>query len=179
MRRRSHCSRCGLIAPPQMLLVRLFFTLGNITSGSGVNRQRLAAAAPPSGSGPRANAALQLLRLLRLHSQRYLRLRERLAELAVPAREPHDKGADAPGGAAQDVTEAEDLLAKLLRVVANVAIDEDAGHMIANDAEIQSLVTLLGAPTTAPFAHSARFALSLLMCVKQSVGRAPRDRSCC
>lgn len=144
----------------QLLLIRVLFVMGNITSGNNANRHRLAMdcqAVPP------------LLHLLDHYGSQYPRLlaaEKRAAsrgaradvEAESGAGDSGATGAGAGAGAGSDGEsaaatpeevqaqrrEVEELLVKLARVLANLAINADVGSRLAVTPGMEQLVDLLG-----------------------------------
>jgi len=140
----------------QMLLVRALFVLGNITSSNNGNRERLAVA---------CNIVPTLLQLLDHFGSQYTRLVD--AESAAGAGDGGEDGMAEGGGegkfdsgegkagevgvppsvAATQRREVEELLVKLVRVIANIGINPVVGSRLAVTPGIDRLVDCLGMST--------------------------------
>ena len=158
---------CHDPASLQLLLVRVLYVLGNVTSGNNLNRERLALD---------CNVVPPLLALLEHHGSQYVRLLAAEREASATAAsasgdddgsaegkgggEGGEAGAGAGGGAGAGSSgdgappshkaaraqrrEVEELLVKLVRVLANLAIHPDVGARLAVTPGMERLVDTLG-----------------------------------
>jgi hypothetical protein len=129
----------GQGAPPQAstsqataLLVRVAFTLGNLTASNDRNRMLV---------GAKLGGGVVVLRLLAHAHKRYARQLERdaraEAEEGKEGEGKEDEEAEA-GGA-----ELEELLVKLIRLLANLSISSEVGRLLVADEGVRVLPDLL------------------------------------
>jgi hypothetical protein len=149
---RSHGSTVAALPQATALLVRVAFTLGNLTASNERNRALI---------GVQLNGGAAVLRLLGCAHSRYARQLEgqgKLKEGDASRREGEGKQCEGKEGEGKESEgkegegkavvagtgeEIEELLVKLIRLLANISISSEVGHLLVSAADLSVLPELL------------------------------------